>query len=56
MGMETKYLTQRAVLWEVNTATTLLQTGANIVVLRHPDSVPLVKQAITGLMTPAGKS
>jgi acetyl-CoA decarbonylase/synthase complex subunit delta len=45
---------KRAVLWETNTAVTLLQTGANIVVLRHPDSVPLVKQAITGLMTPAG--
>jgi acetyl-CoA decarbonylase/synthase complex subunit delta len=45
---------KRAVLWETNTAVTLLQTGANIVVLRHPESVPLVKQAITGLMTPTG--
>lgn len=47
---------KRAVLWETNTAVTLLETGANIVVLRHPDSVPLVQQAIAGLMTPAGKS
>jgi len=47
---------QRAVLWETNTAITLLQTGADIVVLRHPDSIPLVKQAITGLMTPTGAS
>jgi acetyl-CoA decarbonylase/synthase complex subunit delta len=45
---------KRAVLWEVNTAVTLLETGANIVVMRHPDSVPLVKQAITGLMTASG--
>jgi CO dehydrogenase/acetyl-CoA synthase delta subunit len=41
-------------LWEVNTAVTLLGTGADIVVLRHPGSVPLVKQAITALMAPAG--
>jgi acetyl-CoA decarbonylase/synthase complex subunit delta len=47
---------RRAVLWELNTAVTLIETGANIVVLRHPDSVPLVKQAITGLMTPGGAS
>jgi acetyl-CoA decarbonylase/synthase complex subunit delta len=45
---------QRALLWEVNTAVTLLGTGADIVVLRHPGSVPLVKQAITALMAPAG--
>ncbi len=39
------------VLWEANTAVTLLETGADIVVLRHPDTIPLVKQAITELMT-----
>jgi len=42
---------KRAVLWEANTAVTLLQTGADIVVLRHPDAISLVKTAIDGLMT-----
>jgi acetyl-CoA decarbonylase/synthase complex subunit delta len=41
---------QRALLWEVNTSLTLLNTGANILVLRHPDSLPLVKNAIDKLM------
>ncbi len=45
---------KRGVLWEANTAVTLLETGADIVVLRHPDVIPLVQQAIAGLMTPAG--
>lgn len=40
----------RALLWEANTAVTLLETGADIVVLRHPDVIPLVKQAVAGLM------
>jgi acetyl-CoA decarbonylase/synthase, CODH/ACS complex subunit delta len=44
---------KRALLWETNTAVTLLETGADIVVLRHPDAVPLVEEAITRLMTPA---
>ncbi len=47
---------KRAVLWEANTAVTLLETGAGIVVLRHPDSVRLVKQAIDGLMTSTSPS
>jgi len=42
---------KRAILWEANTAVTLLQTGADIVILRHPDAIPLVKKAIDGLMT-----
>jgi acetyl-CoA decarbonylase/synthase complex subunit delta len=42
---------QRGVLWEANTSVTLLETGADIVVLRHPDTIPLVKQAIGELMT-----
>lgn len=41
---------QRALLWETNTAVTLLETGADIVVLRHPDSIPLVKGIIDDLM------
>jgi acetyl-CoA decarbonylase/synthase complex subunit delta len=47
---------KRALLWEANTAVTLLGTGADIVVLRHPDAIPLVKAAITGLMAPAAAS
>jgi acetyl-CoA decarbonylase/synthase complex subunit delta len=44
---------KRALLWETNTAVTLLETGADIVVLRHPDAIPLVKEAIDGLMATA---
>jgi acetyl-CoA decarbonylase/synthase, CODH/ACS complex subunit delta len=40
----------RGVVWEVTTASTLLQSGADIVVLRHPKSLPLVKKTIDGLM------
>jgi len=45
--------TKRAILWEANTAVTLLETGADIVILRHPAAIPLVKTAIDGLMAPA---
>ena len=45
---------KRAVLWEANTAMTLLETGANILVLRHPETIPLVQEAIDGLMAGAG--
>jgi acetyl-CoA decarbonylase/synthase, CODH/ACS complex subunit delta len=45
---------QRGVLWEANTSVTLVNTGADILVLRHPASVPLVKNAIAKLMTGAG--
>jgi acetyl-CoA decarbonylase/synthase complex subunit delta len=47
---------ERGVLWEANTAVTLLETGADVVVLRHPETVPLVKRAITQLMATAGAS
>jgi acetyl-CoA decarbonylase/synthase complex subunit delta len=40
---------RRSTNWEVITATTLIESGANIVVLRHPDSVKLVKEAIARL-------
>ena len=45
---------QRGVLWEANTSVTLVNTGADILVLRHPASVPLVKSAIGKLMAGAG--
>lgn len=47
---------QRGVLWEANTSVTLLEAGADILVLRHPDTISLVKQAISELMTPAAAS
>jgi acetyl-CoA decarbonylase/synthase, CODH/ACS complex subunit delta len=42
---------QRAVNWEIATATALVDSGANIVVLRHPESVKRLKSAIAELMT-----
>lgn len=41
---------ERAVNWEVMTAVTLLESGADIVVLRHPESVGRVKAVIAELM------
>jgi acetyl-CoA decarbonylase/synthase, CODH/ACS complex subunit delta len=41
----------RGVNWEVLTAMTLVESGADIVVLRHPNSIRQVKQAIAELMT-----
>jgi acetyl-CoA decarbonylase/synthase complex subunit delta len=43
--------TDRAILWETLTAVTLIESGADIVVLRHPESVARVHQAITALMS-----
>jgi acetyl-CoA decarbonylase/synthase complex subunit delta len=37
---------ERAVIWESLTATGLIVAGANIVVLRHPRTVELVRQAL----------
>jgi acetyl-CoA decarbonylase/synthase complex subunit delta len=42
---------ERSVNWETLTAITLLESGADIVVLRHPESVKRVKAAIIELMT-----
>lgn len=41
---------RRAINWETLTAVALLESGADIVVLRHPDSVKQVKAAIDELM------
>ena len=41
---------QRAINWETMTTITLLESGADIVVLRHPESVKQVKAAIEELM------
>jgi len=40
---------KRGILWETTTAITLAMSGANILVMRHPESVRLVRTAIDGL-------
>ncbi len=47
---------ERGILWEANTSVTLLETGADILVLRHPETIPLVQQAIGELMARAAAS
>ncbi len=42
---------ERAIHWETLTAIALLESGASIVVLRHPESVKRVRATITELMT-----
>ena len=42
---------ERAVTWETLTATMLIETGANVVVLRHPESAKRVHLAINDLMS-----
>jgi acetyl-CoA decarbonylase/synthase complex subunit delta len=41
---------ERGILWETITAITLLESGADILVLRHPESVKQVRSAIDALM------
>ena len=41
---------ERGINWETLTSITLLESGADIVVLRHPESIKRVKIAIEGLM------
>ncbi|MBE7553987.1 MAG: acetyl-CoA decarbonylase/synthase complex subunit delta [Anaerolineales bacterium] len=41
---------ERAVNWETLTASTLLQSGADIVVLRHPESIKRIRRMIEALM------
>ena len=42
---------ERGINWETLTAITLLESGADIIVLRHPESIKRVKTAIEELMT-----
>lgn len=44
---------KRAIYWEILTAVILLESGADIVVLRHPESLRHVRTAINGLMVVA---
>ena len=41
---------QRSILWEANTSLTLLETGADILVLRHPGALDLVRHVVDELM------
>jgi acetyl-CoA decarbonylase/synthase complex subunit delta len=41
---------ERAIHWEVLTATTLINAGADAVVLRHPESLRRVQRAVAALM------
>jgi len=40
---------KRAVLWETSTALPLLHAGANILVMRHPDAIKTIENAISEL-------
>jgi acetyl-CoA decarbonylase/synthase, CODH/ACS complex subunit delta len=40
---------KRGVLWEATTAVSLVMSGADVLVMRHPQAVSLVKTAIDGL-------
>ncbi|MDI6858650.1 MAG: acetyl-CoA decarbonylase/synthase complex subunit delta [Dehalococcoidia bacterium] len=42
--------TDRGALWEMTTAVTLLQAGADIIVMRHPKAVAATKKVIAQLM------
>lgn len=42
--------TERGILWEAVTATALLQAGAHILLMRHPEAVARVKENIDQLM------
>jgi len=42
---------KRGILMEALTAQCMLLAGANILVMRHPEAIKLVKQAIQDLMT-----
>ncbi|MDH4140454.1 MAG: CO dehydrogenase/acetyl-CoA synthase subunit delta [Coriobacteriia bacterium] len=39
----------RGVLWEATTATTLAMGGADVLVMRHPEAIALVKKTLQGL-------
>jgi acetyl-CoA decarbonylase/synthase complex subunit delta len=44
---------ERGVMWETITATSLLQAGIDILVMRHPDAIKIVKAQIGELSKPA---
>ncbi|GAB4278707.1 MAG: CO dehydrogenase/acetyl-CoA synthase subunit delta [Coriobacteriia bacterium] len=40
----------RGVLWEATTALTLAMSGADVLIMRHPDAVSLLRRAVDALM------
>jgi acetyl-CoA decarbonylase/synthase complex subunit delta len=46
---------KRAINWEVITAVSLVESGADIVLLRHPESIRRVQAAIDELMAPVAE-
>lgn len=45
---------ERAIMWETMTTTALIEAGADVVVMRYPESVRLVKEAIDKLWVKEG--
>jgi acetyl-CoA decarbonylase/synthase complex subunit delta len=43
----------RGIMWEAMTAAALLQAGGDLVLMRHPEAVKLVKKQIDALMVPS---
>jgi acetyl-CoA decarbonylase/synthase complex subunit delta len=43
---------RRGIIWETVTATALLQSGVNILVMRHPAAMKAVREYIDDFMTP----
>jgi len=44
---------ERGILWEAVTAASLLQSGLDILVMRHPEAIALVKKNVADLMMPS---
>jgi acetyl-CoA decarbonylase/synthase complex subunit delta len=45
---------ERGILWEAVTASALLQSGLDIIIMRHPEAVSLIKKNIEDMMKPNG--
>lgn len=45
---------ERGILWETMTAAALIESGADVVVLRHPETVRLIKTLIDRLWVKEG--
>ncbi len=46
----------RGIIWELSTATALLQSGSDIMVMRHPKAVQALKRTIDDLMAGEGQN
>jgi len=44
---------ERGILWEAITASSLIQSGLDVIVMRHPEAVKLVKENVEDLMKPS---